>query len=121
VYVENSWPLFLNGVNGEPASTPDDAFSHMARYELGRVSIGGGMSPRVIKAARVTGSYFPILAVNAAAGRLFSTTDENVADRTLPRRGAIFRQTRIRMALRLTRDRNTMPVIWAISWPGPKA
>ena len=71
VYVKNSWPLFVDGVDGEPTSAADDAFHRLARYEMGRV--GAGLTElRVVRVAQVSGGFFEILGVRPAAGGALS-------------------------------------------------
>jgi predicted permease len=73
VFIENSWPMFVDSDNGEPVSAPD-AFTHLAQYEAGRVTIGG-TEPRVIRAARVTRDFFALLGLAPAVGHFPTGTD----------------------------------------------
>ncbi|HKU76174.1 MAG TPA: ABC transporter permease [Pyrinomonadaceae bacterium] len=78
VSVENAWPLFKDSADdGEAVVQPDDAFEAVAQYELGRVTLGGGGTPEVIKLARTSRSFFSILAVPAQVGYVFSTAESN--------------------------------------------
>lgn len=73
VAVENAWPLFKHSsVDGEMIPQPDDAFEAVARYEVGRVTLGSERRPEVIRLARTSGQYFSILRVGAQVGSVFS-------------------------------------------------
>lgn len=72
VYVERSWPLFIDGARGEPAHIADAPFRHLARYEFGRVSLTGGRAPLVVRVARVSDGFFAALGVRPSAGRILA-------------------------------------------------
>lgn len=72
-FVDNAWPLFAD-VNGEPAPDPNDGLARLARYEVGRVSVGAG-EQRLARVARVGGEYFAILGVSPAAGSVLGPED----------------------------------------------
>lgn len=73
VSVENAWPLFLDSAkDGEAVAQPDDAFTGLAKYETGRVTIGGQTDPEVIRLAQTSRNFFSILGVGAKVGYFFS-------------------------------------------------
>ena len=82
VSVENAWPLFQNSSgNGEFASQPDDAFEAVARYDIGRVTLGGETAPEAIRLAQTSRSFFSILGVGARIGYSFSAERDSHNDK----------------------------------------
>jgi predicted permease len=76
VSVEKAWPLFKNASgDNEFAAQPDDAFEAVAKYQLGRVTVGSEAAPEVIRLARTSRSYFSVLGVGAQVGYVFSATE----------------------------------------------
>lgn len=82
VSVENAWPLFKNASGGgEFVSEPDDAFEAVARYDLGRVTLGGETATEAIRLARTSRSFFSILGVGAQIGYFFSAERDSHGDK----------------------------------------
>lgn len=82
VSVGNAWPLFQNSSgDGEFASQSDDAFEAVARYDLGRVTLGGETAPEAIRLARTSRSFFSILGVGARIGYYFSAEHDSHSDK----------------------------------------
>lgn len=75
VSVEKAWPLFENTSGDEFAAQPDDAFEAVAKYEIGRVTLGSEAAPGVIRLARTSRSYFSVLGVGARVGYVFSAAE----------------------------------------------
>ena len=60
VSLEKAWPLFQNpSGDGEFMGQADDPFEAVAQYEMGRVTLGGGTAPEVIRVARTSRRYAP--------------------------------------------------------------
>lgn len=78
VSVEKSWPLFADASDdGEFVGQPDDAFESVAKYEMGRVTLGGAAAPDVIRVARTSRSFFSILGVGPQVGYFFSPAERH--------------------------------------------
>ncbi len=76
VSVEKAWPLFAKrSGDDEFAAQPDDAFEAVAKYEIGRVTLGSEAAPEVIRLARTSRSYFAVLGVGAHVGYVFSAAE----------------------------------------------
>ncbi|HEU4712506.1 MAG TPA: ABC transporter permease [Pyrinomonadaceae bacterium] len=72
VSIENAWPLFLDSAkDGEAIPQPDDAFEGLAKYETGRVTLGGQTTPEVIRLAQTSRNFFSVLGVGARVGSAF--------------------------------------------------
>jgi len=81
VSVENAWPLFLDpSQDGEMVAQPDDAFEGVARYETGRVTLGGETVPEVIRIAQTSRNFFSILGVSSKVGYFFSPAMDQSQD-----------------------------------------
>lgn len=73
VSLEKAWPLFQNpSGDGEFVAQADDPFEAVAQYEMGRVTLGGGTTPEVIRVARTSRSFFSILGVGPQVGYFYS-------------------------------------------------
>ncbi len=73
VSLEKAWPLFQNpSGDGEFMGQADDPFEAVAQYEMGRVTLGGGTAPEVIRVTRTSRSFFSILGIGPQVGYFFS-------------------------------------------------
>ena len=59
----------------EKAATP---FTGIAAHRITGMSLSVRNEPMAVEGAMVSGSYFPVLGLNAAAGRLLTVTDDDV-------------------------------------------
>ena len=76
VEVQKAWPLFQNSSgDGEFRGTADDAFAGVAKYEFGRVTLGGEASAQVIKLARTSRTFFSVLGVSPQKGYVYSASE----------------------------------------------
>ena len=81
VSIENAWPLFLDSAkDGEAIPQPDDAFEGLAKYETGRVTLGGQTTPAVIRLAQTSRNFFSVLSVGARVGSAFLPADGQAQD-----------------------------------------
>jgi putative ABC transport system permease protein len=73
VSLEKAWPLFQNSSgDSEFVAQADDPFEAVAQYQMGRVTLGGGTVPEVLRVARTSRSFFSILGVGPQIGYFFS-------------------------------------------------
>ena len=79
VFVQRAWPLFEQAVHGEPQLAPDGGVAQLARYEVGRVTLGEA-EHHVSRVARVGGDFFAILGIVPSAGTVFGR-DAAIGDR----------------------------------------
>lgn len=84
VSIENAWPLFLDSAkDGEAIPQPDDAFEGLAKYETGRVTLGGQTTPEVIRLAQTSRNFFSILGAGAKVGSAFLRAEGQAQDKVI--------------------------------------